>query len=209
MTKVQNPIIGRSSGQAGGVVFSKMYDKNVMRAKPFEVRDAQSPAQILNREVCAITTAYAKSFAKDSLLDLYPVSPIARSRYAEFLSEIQQGRDVSGANGTVDIDSISSFGNGNIPVFGVITQYIENGSLLLDWSGSDITVMSEPDSISVLLFDPNQLKSVLVHSVDDFAAMSAEIILADYGLSASGVIAYIGAYCAKFKGGAYLSLMVK
>ena len=35
--KVQNPIIGRARGSAGGMTFCKNYDKNVARAKAFEV----------------------------------------------------------------------------------------------------------------------------------------------------------------------------
>jgi hypothetical protein len=186
-----------------------MYDKNVMRAKPFEVRDAQSPAQILNREVCAITTAYAKTFAKDSLLTLYPVAPVTRSRYAEFLSQLQQGRDVSGANGAVDIDTIASFGNGISPVMGTVTQSIAAGVLSVDWDGDDTVTMTSTDVISVLMFDPAINKAVLVQTAATYADATVDITLADYGLSATGVIAFVGANIGKYKAGADLSNVVK
>ena len=49
MTKVQNPIIGRAKGSAGGMTFSKNYDKNVMRAKAFEVNNPNTQAQQTQR----------------------------------------------------------------------------------------------------------------------------------------------------------------
>jgi hypothetical protein len=50
MAIVQNPIVGRSSGKFANAIFSKNYQKNIIRSKPIEVRDAKSTAQLNQRQ---------------------------------------------------------------------------------------------------------------------------------------------------------------
>lgn len=49
MSKIQNPIIGRASGQAGGMVFSKYFDQNIMKSKPMTVKASNTPKQANQR----------------------------------------------------------------------------------------------------------------------------------------------------------------
>ena len=49
MTKVQNPITGRSKGQAGGMVFTTLFGQNIIKAKPYSYRDANTQVQRDNR----------------------------------------------------------------------------------------------------------------------------------------------------------------
>lgn len=49
LTIVQNPIIGRASGKLANAIFSKNYQKNIIRSKPIEVIDANSDAQKAQR----------------------------------------------------------------------------------------------------------------------------------------------------------------
>ena len=51
MAIVQNPIIGRAKGQAGGVVFTTLNGQNVMKAKPNSYRDANTVTQQANRSL--------------------------------------------------------------------------------------------------------------------------------------------------------------
>ena len=44
MAITQNPLIGRATGTFGGAVFSKLYDKNIVRSKPVLVSVSQSDA---------------------------------------------------------------------------------------------------------------------------------------------------------------------
>jgi len=42
MAIIQNPLIGRAKRQAGGMVFQTVFEKNIMRSKPFIYRDKKS-----------------------------------------------------------------------------------------------------------------------------------------------------------------------
>lgn len=53
MSKIQSPIIGHASQQAGGMVFYKLDKSKIMRSKPLKVNDAKSDAQIVQREAFA------------------------------------------------------------------------------------------------------------------------------------------------------------
>lgn len=60
MAIVQNPIVGRSSGKLANVIFSKSYNKNVLRSKPIEVRDKKSTTQLTQRaKFTAVQTTIA------------------------------------------------------------------------------------------------------------------------------------------------------
>lgn len=112
MAITQNPIIGRAKNQAGGMVFSKMYDKNVMRANPESVNNPKTPAQVKSREALAVLTEYAKQFPEYFLNLLYAKRPTNRSRYHELLKQLSVGRDVSGETGTIDFGNVPFIGHG-------------------------------------------------------------------------------------------------
>lgn len=48
--KTQNPLIGRARGQAGGLVASTWNGRNILRARPFEVRNPNTGLQRVNRQ---------------------------------------------------------------------------------------------------------------------------------------------------------------
>ena len=50
MAIIQNPLIGRAKRQAGGMVFQTVFEKNIMRSKPFIYRDKKSDQQLLVRQ---------------------------------------------------------------------------------------------------------------------------------------------------------------
>ena len=78
--KVQNPIIGRSRGSAGGMTFCKNYDKNVARAKAFEVSNPNTPAQQNQRTFFKGVSVVTSMFTPDELRTLFPQKPKAMSR---------------------------------------------------------------------------------------------------------------------------------
>ncbi len=120
----QNPIIGRAKNQAGGMVFSKMYDKNVIRAKPLSVANPNTPAQQRQREFISELGQFAKQFGAEDLIQLFPNKPASRSRFSELQKQMAVGRDVSGSVGTIDWDDVHELGNGPSNVSGspVVTK---------------------------------------------------------------------------------------
>ncbi len=171
MAIVQNPLIGRTRKQAGGMIFSKMYDKNVIRAMPISVANPKTPAQMRHREFFGELGTYAKSLSDDLLIELYPNKPATRSRFSEFQKQIAVGRDVSGEVGTIDWDKVNRIGNGDQFIQGELVQTSDERDITIDWS--DMVFSSEIDDADpiFLLFVNHKKKIVFlvdpVKKVDD------------------------------------------
>lgn len=59
MAIIQNPLIGRSKGKMGNAIFTKMYEKNVLRSKPIEVHNPRTAKQMKQRGLFKATTGLA------------------------------------------------------------------------------------------------------------------------------------------------------
>lgn len=59
MAVIQNPLIGRSKGKMGNAIFTKMYEKNVLRSKPIEVHNPRTAKQMKQRGLFKATTSLA------------------------------------------------------------------------------------------------------------------------------------------------------
>lgn len=53
MAITQNPIIGRATGQAAGMIFSTVKGKNIIRAKAVSVKPSNTPRQVAQRAAMA------------------------------------------------------------------------------------------------------------------------------------------------------------
>lgn len=78
--KGQFPWIGRSCGSAGGMTTSKINDKNVMRAKAFEVTNPNTPAQKTQRDFFKEVQKLSAQFSQEELRWLFPQKPKSMSR---------------------------------------------------------------------------------------------------------------------------------
>lgn len=113
MSKIQNPIIGRAKGQAGGMVFSTLYGANVMRAKPFQYRDKNSTTQQEFRSLFRYTVNLAAKL-KFYAADLFETPPAKMSPYSKLISQIRPAFTLAGS--AVDFNPGSlEFGQGSIP----------------------------------------------------------------------------------------------
>jgi hypothetical protein len=122
--KVQNPIIGRARGSAGGMTFCKNYDKNVARAKAFEVSNPNTQAQQTQRAFFAELTALCADFSDDQLRTLFPSKPKTMSRRNAISKQIAESYAVNGTEKTIDYSDIDTLGNAPVMDFGVTT--VEN-----------------------------------------------------------------------------------
>lgn len=109
--KVQNPIIGRARGSAGGMTFCKNYDKNVARAKAFEVSNPNTQAQQTQRAFFAALTALIMDFSDEQLRTLFPNKPKTMSRRNALSKQIGKWNQVDGTEKTIDFAEISTLGN--------------------------------------------------------------------------------------------------
>lgn len=57
MAITQNPIIGRATGQAAGMIFSTVKGKNIIRAKAVSVKPSNTPRQVAQRQAMALVVS--------------------------------------------------------------------------------------------------------------------------------------------------------
>lgn len=127
--KVQNPIIGRSRGSAGGMTFAKVYDKNVVRAKAFEVNNPKTTAQTTQRNYFKELSALVATFTEEQLRFLFPNKPKAMSRRNALAKQLAKYFTINAGVKSVDYATIDTIGNAStfdivLPVTSVTEQGI-------------------------------------------------------------------------------------
>lgn len=119
MSKIQNPIIGRAKGQAGGMVFSTLYGSNVMRAKPFQYRDKNSTTQQEFRSLFRFAVNFAAKL-KFYAANMFETPPAKMSPYSKLISQIRPAFTLSGSAVAFDPDTME-IGQGSIPTPDTLT----------------------------------------------------------------------------------------
>ena len=110
--KVQNPIIGRSRGSAGGMTFCKNYDKNVARAKAFEVSNPKTALQTNQRTFFKELMDITKTVSDEELRSLFGIMPKAMSRRNALSKQIAAAYSVVNGQKVVDFTKLQAIGNG-------------------------------------------------------------------------------------------------
>lgn len=119
--KVQNPIIGRARGSAGGMTFCKNYDKNVARAKAFEVANPKTAAQTTQRNYFKDLSALVATFTEEQLRFLFPNKPKTMSRRNALAKQLAEYFIVNAGVKSVDYGTIDTIGNASTCDFGNVT----------------------------------------------------------------------------------------
>lgn len=155
MTKVQNPIIGRAKGSAGGMTFSKNYSKNVMRAKAFEVSNPNTQAQQTQRGFFAELQEIVASFTPDQIRFLFPNKPKSMSRRNALSKQVAESNTIVGTTKSVDFADIITLGNAPTMDFGTTTvaKTAEAISVTLDSSVANNAELEDYDFVAVLVND--------------------------------------------------------
>lgn len=113
MSKVQNPIIGAASQQAGGMVFSRTCGQNIMRAKPFGYHYNPSAAQ--KRKVPKFKAGNElASKVKGICKPLYPRLVKGQTHYSALLSDFSKAFDYTGET-LAYFPELVYFGSGTKP----------------------------------------------------------------------------------------------
>ena len=152
--KIQNPIIGRARGSAGGMTFAKVYDKNVARAKAFEVTNPKTAAQVNSRRFFSSVTAVCSDVSEDDLRALYPQKPKTMSRRNALSKQIAEYNTVVDGSKVIDFAAIDTIGNAAVMDFGK-TTYTK--------SGSAITVALDDHVKAIAQYADNYMLVVLVN----------------------------------------------
>ena len=127
--KGQFPWIGRSRGSAGGMTTCKINDKNVMRAKAFEVTNPNTPAQQNQRNYFAELTKLSGSFTSEQLKSLFPMKPKTMSRRNALTKQLGEDSTTSNGAKVIDFAHIDTLGNASTYDFGSTTCTISDGTI--------------------------------------------------------------------------------
>lgn len=136
MAKVQNPVIGRSKGSAGGMTFSKVYDKNIMKAKAFEVNNPNTAAQQTQRNFFKTVSAQSAKLTPEMLRTIFPSMPKGMSRRNAFTKQLAANTQVVAGVKTMNLAALMSIGNAPTFDFGTTTCTISEGTVAVGLDAS-------------------------------------------------------------------------
>lgn len=134
MAIVQNPITGRTKKAFGTAVFSKSYDKNIMRAKPLDVKNPRTPGQMRQRNKFATTVALIKQ-----------VKLLINEVYGKSLPNMSPVNKITGIN-------VKNAFSGDPPVLD------HTKVVLCDFEGSsvsNVTLSGDVDQAMNITWNPN------------------------------------------------------
>ena len=134
--KVQSPWMGRVKGSAGQMTGAKVYDKNVLRAKAFEVNNPKTAAQTTNRNFFTEVSALCADFSEEVLRALFPQKPKTMSRRNAITKQIAAYNEVVGGAKVIDFAAIDTLGNSARLDFGttIVTNSVSAMTVALDAS---------------------------------------------------------------------------
>lgn len=168
MAKVQNPVIGRTKGSAGGMTFSKGFNKNLMRAKVFEPNNPKTAAQTNQRTYFGTVTEQIAGFTPDQLRMLFPKMPKGMSRRNALTKQFTEFyKDVDGQK-TMDLAKLMTVGNAPTMDFGTTTCAIASGSIsvALDASVKANTLLAPYFFLVLLVNDTKNQVSMPINNAD-------------------------------------------
>ena len=152
--KVQNPIIGRSRGSAGGMTFCKNFDKNVARAKAFEVSNPKTAAQQNQRGFFKQVSGIVATVSEAELRSLFGIKPKAMSRRNALSKQIAAANSTVEGVKSVDFSKLNAIGSGmkvNCPILVCQMLSLPVGSTSFVWN---LPSMSLADAFSG--FEPSE-----------------------------------------------------
>ena len=155
--KTQNPFIGRAKGSLANVVATTYNGQNVLKSKPLEVRNPQSPKQLNVRGVLAQAAALGKSFSAISGIAKRAARTgrvTQKTARTALLSAILSKKIGVAPDLRLSSVGISLQGLGIAQQEGLIAQLTSATRLLeVGWSSTIPTGGAGDDLVSCVLFD--------------------------------------------------------
>lgn len=176
--KIQSPWMGRIKGSAGNMTGCKVYDKNVMRAKAFEVSNPNTPAQQTQRNFFKELTALCTDFSEEQLRTLFPQKPKTMSRRNAIAKQISECYEINGSEKTIDYDAIDTLGNASVMDF---------GTTVFDWNGGAPTVTLDNSVKQLTEYANNYFFVVLVNVTKGEISMTPASAKVSVGVVSPGV----------------------
>lgn len=191
MAKAQNPLTGQMSGSMANFVTSTRNGVNVIRSKAFNPKDANSPAQQLQRSCFKMIGEEYKmlgGITKES----FPEGSPGQSAYNQFIAvNIQTVFDRSGDEPVVDYHKLL-VANGTLPLVPLTEARIEAGGISIGYQTNILipTVNADDQIVAVAQMTNGEL---LYAKQIRGEAKTASILLEYPGITA-GMIRYCFVY---------------
>ena len=183
--KGQFPWIGRSRGSAGGMTTAKINDKNVMRAKAYEVTNPKTAAQVMQRDFFKQVQEVCASVTEDQLRSLFGVKPKTMTRRNALSKQIAAAYSVAGSTKSVDFSKLQAIGNGqkvNTPIFKVENGSFDTADFELQMFGQNATlntnlilVQFDTDNNKIIVYNTNRAINLIIE--DDINTIFGDDII--------------------------------
>lgn len=172
--KIQSPWMGRIKGSAGNMTGCKVFNKNVMRAKAFDVSNPNTQAQQTQRNYFGSLTTLVGTFTEEQLRTLFPQKPKAMSRRNALSKQLAASYTIAGTTKSINYADINTIGNAPTMDFGTTTAVFENGYIVvtLDASVKAQTQYAENDFIAAVV---NDTKGAILLTTDCENVATAEL----------------------------------
>lgn len=181
MAKVQNPVIGRTKGSAGGMTFAKVYDKNVMKAKVFEVSNPNTEAQKVQRGYFKLVSAQAAVLTPDQLRAIFPSKPKGISRRNAFFKQLAEFTEMVQGEKMMKLADMVTVGNAPSMDFGTTICSIEEGTISVGLDASVKANNSVKDNYFVALLVNDTQNEVFMDSTNNMVETGTLSITAPNG----------------------------
>lgn len=172
--KIQSPWMGRIKGSAGNMTGCKVYDKNVMRAKAFEVSNPNTAAQQTQRSFFASLVDLCSDFSEAQLRTLFPAKPKTMSRRNAITKQIAMSYEIDGTTKSIDFTKIDTLGNAPVMDFGTTTceSNGESFDVILDNSVKQNQELASNDFIVAMV---NETKGQISITAECASVSSGEL----------------------------------
>lgn len=177
--KIQSPWMGRVRGSAGNMTGSKVYDKNVMRAKAFEVSNPNTTAQQTERSFFAEVSQCVASVSEAELRSLFGVKPKGMSRRNALTKQVSEAYSIDGTSKTLDFSKLLAIGNGEKVDTNIYHAAQTDAEVIYDPAVDKLNVSNLAETnVIFVVFNVTKQKIVLVNTefAADAAVQSDEVI---------------------------------
>ena len=155
--KIQSPWMGRVRGSAGQMTGSKVYDKNVLRAKAFEVNNPNTSSQQSERGFFRQVQGVAATVSDELLRTLFGSKPKKMSRRNALTSQLTAAYTMNNGVKSFDFAQLKTVGNGkkvHTPIFPVVDGV---GDSSVVWDLADVNgAIKNTTNVIVVFFNTSK-----------------------------------------------------
>ena len=192
--KGQFPWIGRSRGSAGGMTTAKINDKNVMRAKAYDVTNPKTAAQVMQRNFFKEVQEVCASVTEDQLRSLFGVKPKTMTRRNALSKQIAAAYTIEDGVKSVDFYELDAIGNGSKVNTAIVHFNSIAGDEVIEWQNSQLNIQA-PESCNIILVIFNVTKKSIIISNTNILAEDQEIYYEDFDVDLIGDEIYCYVTC--------------